>query len=214
MKKAIIFDLDNCLAPATAVGDELFEPAFDAIRKANRGALCEHLLQQAFKDIWRHPLDWVARHYGFSNEMSTAAWSIFSKIEVSRPMRGYEDLDVLGELPVQRFLVTSGFRRLQESKVKALGLHRQFSAIFIDAIDEQGRLGKLGLFQSILEKFHLRPADVLIVGDNPISEIEAGNQLGIETVQTLRPGVPRACNARFYIQSLAELKKILDDKES
>jgi hypothetical protein len=34
MTKALIFDLDNCLAPANAVGEELFEPAFDAIRTA------------------------------------------------------------------------------------------------------------------------------------------------------------------------------------
>lgn len=38
-------------------------------------------------------------------------------LEVTTPMQGYGDLDVLKELPVQRFLVTSGFRRLQESKI-------------------------------------------------------------------------------------------------
>ena len=48
-----------------------------------------------------------------------------------------------------------------------------------------------------------------MVGDNPDSEIEAGNRLGMETVQILRPGVPRADNATYYIQTLAELKAIL-----
>jgi hypothetical protein len=147
MKKAVILDLDNCLAAASAVGQELFKPAFDAIRKANCGKLCEDRLRQAFEDVWRHPLDWVARHYKFSDEMLAAAWSVFTRLEVGRAMHGYGDLAVLAELTVQRFLVTSGFRRLQESKIRALDIRHHFAAIFIDAIDEPGRIGKLGLFQ-------------------------------------------------------------------
>jgi putative hydrolase of the HAD superfamily len=37
--RGIIFDMDNCLAAADEVGAQLFEPAFDAIRTANRGTL-------------------------------------------------------------------------------------------------------------------------------------------------------------------------------
>ena len=51
---------------------------------------------------------------------------------------------------MQRFLVTSGFRRLQESKVRALGFADWFAAIYIDAIDEPNRRGKHGFFQDIL----------------------------------------------------------------
>jgi FMN phosphatase YigB (HAD superfamily) len=209
MKKAIIFDLDNCLAPATEVGEGLYDPAFDAIRRVNQGTLSQECLQQAFDCMWHHPLDWVAHHFGFSNEMLAAAWSVFVTLEVRRPMQGYEDLLVLRELPAQRFLVTSGFRRLQESKISALKLQQQFAAIFIDAIDEQGRIGKLGLFRQILEQFNLAAADVLVVGDSPNSEIQAGNQLGIVTVQMLRPGIPRARSASFCVQSLVELKDLL-----
>lgn len=42
--------------------------------------------------------------------------------------------------------------------------------------------------------------EVLVVGDNPDSEIEAGNRLGLRTVQVLRPGVPRGNNATHYIK--------------
>ena len=37
MTKAIIFDLDSCLAAADEVGEQLFAPAFAAIRAANEG---------------------------------------------------------------------------------------------------------------------------------------------------------------------------------
>jgi FMN phosphatase YigB (HAD superfamily) len=107
--------------------------------------------------------------------------------------------------------VTSGFRRLQESKIKALNLAPFFTAVYVDAIDEPGRLGKQGVFERILMDYELTSTEVLVVGDNADSEIRAGNRLGMRTVQTLRPGVPRASNATFYIHSLSELRKLLND---
>ena len=211
-QKALIFDLDNCLAPANEVGEELFAPAFDAIRRANRGTLSEASLREAFADIWRHPLDWVAAHHGFNKEMTDAGWKVFAATEIEQPMHGYDDLHILPNLPAARFLVTSGFRRLQESKIRALNFRDWFVAVFVDAIDEPNRKGKEGIFRDILETYQLAPADVLVVGDNPDSEIEAGNRLGLTTVQILRPGVPRADNATLYIHSLTELNGHLQGK--
>ncbi|MDF5730151.1 MAG: HAD family hydrolase [Rhizonema sp. PD38] len=209
MIKALILDLDNCLAAANEVGEQLFAPAFDAISRANHGTVSSETLSQAFTDCWRHPLDWVATKYGFSEAMLAAGWKIFATTEVKEPMYGYGDLAILSELSIRRFLVTSGFRLLQESKIKALGLERLFTAIYVDAIDEPHRKGKQGLFESILNTHQFTSAEVLVVGDNQDSEIEAGNRLGIRTVQTLRAGVPRADNATFYIYSLTELKELL-----
>jgi hypothetical protein len=108
--KAFIFDLDNCLAPAKEVGEQLCEPAFAAMRIANRGTVPEETLREAFSECWRHPFDFVAANYGFSNEMVSAGWDAFSRMEVETPMRGYPDLDVLRELTPDLYLVTSGFR--------------------------------------------------------------------------------------------------------
>ena len=124
-------------------------------------------------------------------------------------MQGYGDLAVLKELPVQRFLVTSGFRRLQESKVRALDFADWFAAIHIDAIDEVERKGKYGIFEELLTRHGLPPEAVLVVGDNPDSEIEAGNHLRMRTIQILRPGVPRSDKAKAHINGLAELKGLL-----
>jgi putative hydrolase of the HAD superfamily len=49
----------------------------------------------------------------------------------------------------------------------------------------------------------------MVVGDNPDSEIVAGNRLGMKTVQVLRPGVPRGDNATAHINSLNELGELL-----
>jgi FMN phosphatase YigB (HAD superfamily) len=209
MIRALIFDLDNCLAAANEVGESLFEPAFSAIRDVNRGTVSEDKLREAFSECWRHPFDFVARKYGFSDEMTSAGWDVFSQITVETPMKGYPDLEVLRQLSPELYLVTSGFRRLQESKIKALRFGHLFKGIFVDAIDEAGRKGKEGIFQSILDAGRLTPEEVIVVGDNPDSEIEVGNRLGIRTVQILRPGVIRGENAAHYIATLAELKALL-----
>lgn len=208
MIKAFIFDLDSCLAAANEVGAALFAPAFQAIRVANQGTVPEERLQAAFADCWRFPFDFIAAQYGFSPVMRQAGFDAFRKTEVTQPMFGYGDLAVLAELPGQLFLVTSGFRRLQESKIRALGIAPRFAEIHIDAIDEAQPQGKLPAFAAILKNHQLAPTEVLVVGDNPDSEIAAGNQLGMTTIQILRPGVPASSAATHRIQNLHELKAI------
>lgn len=210
MIKAVIFDLDNCMAPADEAGGDLLAPTFEAIRRANRGHLSADRLEQALAECWRHPLDRVAREYGFSDDMLAAGWTACRCAEVKTAMHGYGDLGTLAALPVRRMLVTTGFRRLQESKIRALGVASMFDSIEIDAIDEAGRIGKEGHFRAILRKHALAPREVLVVGDSADSEIAAGNRLRITTVQILRPGVPPTTTAKHTIHSLAELPAILE----
>ena len=209
MIKALIFDLDSCLAAADEIGDTLFAPAFQAIRSANQGEVPEDLLRAAFADCWRFPFDLIADKYRFSHAMRRAGFEAFRKTEVTRPMYGYGDLAALAEIPARLFLVTSGFRRLQESKIKALKIAHLFTEVHIDAIDEPQRKGKFAAFEAILKKHWLSPEEVLVVGDNPESEIAAGNRLGMTTVQILRPGVAASPAATHRIRSLHELRAIL-----
>ena len=76
-------------------------------------------------------------------------------------------------------------------------------------MDEPNRRGKHGFFQDILSAHGLRLDEVLVVGDNPDSEIEAGNRLGMKTIQLLRPGVPPSERATCQISGLRELKALL-----
>jgi putative hydrolase of the HAD superfamily len=207
--RAIVFDLDNCLAAADEAGEALFAPAFDAMRAANKGRLSDEKLAAAFADSWRHALDVVAKNHGFSDEMLAAGWRVFRTLEVKQRLHGYPDLPEIAKLPVPRLLVTSGFRRLQESKIAALGIRPLFEEIHLDAIDEQPRRRKKEIFADIVARRRWQPREVLIAGDNPDSEIAAGNALGMPTVQTLRPGVERTPAATFHIKSFAELPALL-----
>ena len=187
----------------------MFAPAFDAVRAANRGHLAEEALAAAFADMWRHALDHVARQHDFTDDMLRAGWDAFRRIEVRQPLRGYPDLAELASLPLARFLVTTGFRRLQQSKIAALGIAPLFAEVQIDAIDEPPRRSKQERFADIAARHGWQPREVLVVGDNAQSEIAAGNALGMPTVQTLRPGVPVAPNAQWRIRNFAELSKLI-----
>ncbi len=209
MIKAIIFDLDNCLSAADESSRQLLEPVFEAVRRSNNGLLSDGALDQAFAECWRDAFDIVAARHGFSREMLEAGWHAAAQAEVTTPLQGYPDLGALHSLPGKLFLVTSGFRRLQESKISALRIAQLFTEVHVDAIDEENRRGKRGIFADILASHGLLPGEVLVVGDNPDSEIEAGNQLGIPTVQILRPGVTRGDNASFYIDELEELSRLV-----
>ena len=209
MIKAVIFDLDNCIAASDEPGRQLLAPTFDAIRRANHGTLSNETLERAFDECWGHSLDTVARKYGFSDEMLAAGWAENARAEVTVPMHGYPDLGAIRKLPAKLFLVTSGFKRLQESKVRALHVESLFERVYIDAIDEPNRKGKEKIFAEILLTHALQPREVLVVGDDANSEIAAGNRLGIPTVQIQRPGIPRAENATHHIVSLTELCEVM-----
>jgi FMN phosphatase YigB (HAD superfamily) len=68
------------------------------------------------------------------------------------------------------------------------------------------RKGKQGILEAILKTRKLRSEEVLIIGDNPDSEIEAANRLGIKT------GVPRADNASYRIQTFDQLKRLFEGR--
>src|SRR4026208_269553 len=131
MIDAIIFDLDSCISAADEPGREMFAPVFAAIKAANQGSHSESQLDVAFADMWRLPFAFVAEKHALTEAMKAAGWRIFVDLQVTTPMRGYGDLSVLRDLNVRRFLVTSGFRRLQESKIRALNIAALFTEIVI-----------------------------------------------------------------------------------
>jgi putative hydrolase of the HAD superfamily len=128
------------------------------------------------------------------------------------PLRGYGDLDVLAEFRVPLFLVTTGFRDFQESKVDALGIRERFVEVIVDDIDGYVRLGKYRIFDELLGRHRWQPESVLVVGDNPESEIKAGNRLEMPTVQILRPHVDRHQSARYHVRDLAELRTLIESQ--
>ena len=212
--KAVIFDLDNTLADAAHVGAATFQPAFDAIREANNATLTDRQLEAAFEACWHTAFYTVAKEHGFSDEMTAAGAQAFRRLCVpeNSGYQGYSDLGELQSVPADKFLVTSGFRNFQNSKIDSLCIRSQFKRIDIDDAEDflpDPSPGKAALFEQIRDAEQLHSSQVLIVGDNPGSEIAAGNSLGMSTVQVLRPRVERSSQATHHIESLSELPGVM-----
>ena len=73
--------------------------------------------------------------------------------------------------------------------------------------------GKKRIFEELLKKNGWRKDEVLVVGDNPASELSAAKSLGILTVQTLRPTIERWEEADYHIQSFRELADIISSRD-
>jgi FMN phosphatase YigB (HAD superfamily) len=217
---AIIFDHDNTLAPAIGVGADLYASAFEAIRcevpaHLRNDAKYAAVLEQAFAACWYTAFDAVAELYDFTPDVTGAGRRAFAKLTVppTSHYAYYRDAPLVKELKkhLPCFLVTSGFSRLQNSKIDHLKMRDWFDDFIIESVDGELSTGKEGIFLAIAEKYRSDRLDrMLVVGDNPISEIRAGNSIGMHTVQVLRPGVAADDEARYRIDELGALWPIIN----
>jgi FMN phosphatase YigB (HAD superfamily) len=188
---AIIYDLDQTILPASALPEETFFPIYDAVRAANQGTVPEEELETALK------------------EMVEAAKQAFLNNEYQFSLTPFDDYEVLKNIPGMRFLVTSGIPKLQQAKCDALSLEGDFTGIVVDDIYEENRPGKKKIFERIAQEHNLIPDMVWIVGDNPDSEITSGKELGMITVQIVRPGIEKSDKATYVVSSFYELKDLI-----
>ncbi|HEY5327808.1 MAG TPA: HAD hydrolase-like protein, partial [Mucilaginibacter sp.] len=74
----------------------------------------------------------------------------------------------------------TGFPNLQRSKIKMLNIENDFVEIHIVDPDTSQQTKK-SVFADIMTRHFYRADDVLVVGDDPESEINAAMELGIDT---------------------------------
>jgi FMN phosphatase YigB (HAD superfamily) len=87
---------------------------------------------------------------------------------------------------VRIFVVSFGEPRIQHAKIKALGLEDHPLIERIAYADRDKLLTKEAAFRQIQRDLTLPGEEMLIVGDRPMSEIRAGNELGMHTVRVRR----------------------------
>ena len=212
MIRAAVFDLDNTIFDSTTVPATVLAPAVAAVRRANAGpdALPSHVLEAALRAAERFGFLHVADAHKVPARLRAAWRAAYRDLAVSTPLIPYADVvPALTTLALTRLLLTTGFRRMQQSKIVALRIAHLFDGIYIDALDEGGEPNKKEILAQMLRTRRLGPEQTLVVGDSADNEIAAGNALGAVTVQVLRPGVPRAATARHHVTSLAELPALI-----
>ena len=177
-KKAIILDLDNTIYPVSSIGDRLFKSLFSLILES--GEYTGEFEQIRF-EIMRRPFQYIANEFTFSESLKADCFKLLANLTYDEKMQPFEGYKTLLTLPCRRFLVTTGYTKMQHSKIRQLGIANDFEAIFV--IDpDQSNLTKRNLFEKILADYNFSVDDVLVVGDDLNSEIFHAKALGIETV--------------------------------
>jgi len=207
MKKGIIFDLDMCILDTHSLTGPFFDPV---IRVLYQSRLPDDRKKAIEAQLWTTSLDDTVAIYHVPPDIVQEMRAAYQFIEVPEGIYSYGDEACIRDLPVGKYLVTSGYRNFQETKIAKLGIADLFDGIIIDATDDpRARKGKRQIFIDIMAQNGWGVGDVLVVGDNPKSELGIAKELGITTVQTLRPTVTKWDEADHHITSLSELKALL-----
>ncbi|MDR3693774.1 HAD family hydrolase [Mucilaginibacter sp.] len=178
MKKALILDLDNTIYPVSSIQGNLFGEIFRLIDDAAH--LNGQVKLDAKEELTRRPYHLVANKYNFGDALKAQGNDLLKEITYHLPIQPFDDYAHIRSSPLIKFLVTTGFTKLQWSKVKMLDIEKDFAEIHI--VDpELSTQTKKDVFADILKRHHLSTDAVLVIGDDPESEIKAATELGIDT---------------------------------
>ncbi|MCY1722230.1 HAD family hydrolase [Prolixibacteraceae bacterium Z1-6] len=184
MKTVLLLDLDNTIYPVSSIGDKLFKTLFATIEKSGE---FEGNFEAIKAEIQRTPFQKVAYDFSFTKKLLNECMNIHIHLTYDDPMFYFDDYSVIRNLPHKKYLVTSGFTKLQNSKIKQLGIFNDFEEIHI--IDLQTSvLTKKDIFQKIIEGNNFQKNEVLVIGDDINSEIKAGSELDLKSVLYDRKG--------------------------
>jgi uncharacterized cofD-like protein len=190
--KAIIFDLDDTLFDCSG-------KLVDNARKRAAEAMVKAGLKTAVKDIYKKMVeitknsprsdifDKLFEHFDIKDqEVIQAGINAYNSEDVENIKPFPDVLETLDKLKQQGYklvLITSGIYNRQKRKVEILGLEDKFDLIIISDI-ERGPL-KQESFVKTMNKFDLKPEEIVSVGDRINSEIKISNEMGMITVQML-----------------------------
>jgi len=177
-KKALILDLDNTIYSARSIGDEVFASLFKLIGEDPQQS--RHM-DQIREELLRRPFQTVARDRNFSEELTRQGIDILKELTYTGKIEPFEDYAFVKGLSIDRFLVTAGFLKLQQSKIEAMKLLDDFIEVHIVDPSTTDKTKK-DVFADILDRKGYALEEVLVAGDDPGSEIRAAQELGIDAV--------------------------------
>ncbi|WP_321996066.1 HAD family hydrolase [Draconibacterium orientale] len=204
-KSVLILDLDNTIYPVSSIAEKLFEKLFAVIEKSGE---YDGDFEAVKLEIQRTPFQKVAGAFSFSEQLLKDCMEVHINLTYKDPMQYFTDYELVRKLPQTKFLVTSGFSKLQHSKIDNLGIRNDFEEIVILDLQETNDTKK-DIFRRLLGKYQLPKEQVLIVGDDIKSEIQAGKELGIDTVIYDRLEKYTDLNLNNKIHNFAELARFL-----
>jgi putative hydrolase of the HAD superfamily len=177
-KEYLILDLDNTIYPVHSIGDVLFKTLFEHIEKSGE---FDGSFDMIKRDIMRRPFQVVASDYRFTEALRASGISLLKDLEYNGPIEPFADYEKVRRFDQHKFLVTTGFKKLQESKVRGMNLQNDFTEIrIVDPMTSSTT--KKDVFLDLIVKYKMPKEKVLVVGDDPNSELKAARDIGVDAV--------------------------------
>lgn len=206
--EAIILDLDDTIFQTRSMNPKVFTVFFEHLSLNLKSIFNEEAINTIMNDLWSNTLDSVINKHNINQESILDSINVLNNLDLKLNISTYLDYHFIKELSVPKYLVTAGLTSLQMAKIKALNIENDFAKIII--IDTfTGNKKKLDVFKDLVVEYNLVHEKTLVIGDNPDSEIKAGNELNMVTIQILREGVKKGDNASYYVHSFEELSAII-----
>lgn len=178
MKKVLIFDLDNTIYGVPTIGNKLFAPLFQQIHATGKH---DHEFEAIKRDIMRKPFQVVAATYHFSETLTQQGLDLLSGLYYTGLIQYFDDYELTRKLTLDKYLVTTGFQQLQQSKIDGMNIQQDFKETHIIDPATSAKTKK-DIFEDIIARNNYLASDVLAIGDDLHSEIKAAQDLGIDAV--------------------------------
>ena len=109
-------------------------------------------------------------------------------------------------------IITSGIYEVQKNKVKLLGIEKIFEPIIYSSVLKKDKPNKMP-FQELIKKTKINAENIVYVGDNPLDDFIAPNNLGMITIRIFNSDfknikIKRQNDAQIKIKKISEIKKI------
>jgi putative hydrolase of the HAD superfamily len=210
MKKALILDLDNTIYPVSSIAGHLFAELFATLNEfadiINQDD--DSRLNRIKNEMTRRPFQHIAEEFALPDEVRIKMINTLKNMTYDLPMYPFEDYEHIRNISLDKFLVTTGFSKLQWSKVKMLGIEKDFKEIHI--VDpEINHNTKKDVFEAIMHRHSYQPNELLVIGDDPESEIKAAKVLGVDTVLYDIINTYTNERATYKIDSMKDVRNIL-----
>lgn len=167
------------------------------------GKITAQELQHTRFELWAKKLDVT------TTDLNSAFLSAMA--DICAPLPGAKELLDFLQGKAQLGIITNGFTELQQIRLERTGFSQHFAALIIS---EQVGIAKpdRGIFEHAFALMgNPDKRDVLMVGDNPHSDILGGNNVGISTCWLNASGqpVPNGVKPCYQVSSLDELHTML-----
>ena len=134
MIKVMIFDLDMCILNTHTLTGPFFQPVLDALYSSE---LSQDLKEKIQYQLWTTSLDDTMEMFSVPENIVERMREAYRQIEVPDNIKTFGDEEFIRDLPVRKILVTTGYRKFQETKIEKIGVADLFDEIIKGSKDEK-----------------------------------------------------------------------------